>query len=181
MLPILPADPGTVVKVSRLDAARGVILGALALAVIANVAQFPVIERDVGTTYAAINRYEDADVPSIVTVHTPTVRQRFQLYAELRSWARDAEVFIGPRSGLQRDQLVGLSGLGQMHDWTGVDALSDSELARLVGHVVADGEDRWAGPFVIALFDQEVVQLAAIRHDGTLYVADVRLLEASAP
>lgn len=166
---------------ARLDVVGAAIVGAIALAVVSNVAQFPIIERDIGTTYGAINRYEDPDVASVVTAHTPTVRQRFGLYMDLRSWASGADIFIGPRSGLQRDQLAGLSRLGTFHDWAGTDELSDDELEGITGHRVADGEDRWAGPYVVALLDRDVAQLAALRQDDTLYVIDVRLLEAFTP
>jgi hypothetical protein len=168
--------------VPRLDFARGVITGAIMLAVAVNLAQFRVIEREIGLTYAALNRYESAYVADVVAAHTPTVRQRFGLYAELRRWARGAEVFVGPHSGLQRDQLAGLSGMGELHDWDGsAHELSEEEATRIAANVVTEGEDRWAGPFALAVPDRSVERLVSFRLDDTLVLVDGRLLDGFEP
>jgi hypothetical protein len=167
---------------SRLVFQRGLIIGAVLVAVVVNLAQFRVIDRDMGLTYAAINRYGSADVGDLVAAHTATVRERFGLYAELRTWARGAEVFIGPGSGLQRDQLAGLSEMGELHQWEGsVGELSEHDSARIDANLVAEGEDRSAGPFVLAVADPNVTRLVSLRLDDVLMIVDERLLEGFEP
>ena len=157
--------------------ARGILIGALLLATVANLAEFKPIDRSIGTIYAAVNRYETGDVTVIGIGHSPTVRERFQLYLELRRWAPGAEISVAPRVGLGREQLAGLAGAAEISSWDGEYRLTQEEMARVDAHVVASGEDRWAGEFVLAVASEGVERIVTVKPEGTLLLVDVRLLE----
>ena len=157
--------------------ARGILIGALLLAAVANLAEFKQIDRSIGTIYAAVNRYETADVATLGIGHSPTVRERFQLYLELRRWAPGAEIWLAPRAGLGREQLAGLGGAAEISSWDGEYRLTEDERARIDAHIVATGEDRWAGEFTLAVVPEGVERIITLKPEGTLLLVDVRLLE----
>lgn len=157
--------------------ARGILVGALAIAVVANVAEYPAIDREIGTTYASLNRHPTAVPTEIAREHSPTVRERFQLYAELSLWAPGAELLLGPGVVLQRDQLIGLGTVRAVTEWDGAVQLTDDDLARIEAHLVAEGEDRDAGPFALAVIPNDVDQLVTIAHGSRLLIVDGRLLD----
>lgn len=157
--------------------ARGMLLGALLLAAIANVAELRVTDRHLGTTYAAVNRYSSDDLAQVIAEHSPTVRERFQLYLEVRRWAHGADLALSPDTGLIIEQLVGLGGIGRISGWDGQLELSDEMARHIEGHVVAEGEDRVAGPFAIAVLPQNADRLIAIQDGSRLLLIDERLLD----
>lgn len=156
--------------------ARGMLLGALLLGVVANTADFARVDRELGTIYAAINRYESAEVTELVAAHGPTVRERFQLYTDMRRWAKGTDVQLTPNLGVSSEQLVGLAGAGEISSWDGDHQLSEEELTRVAAHTVASGSDRWAGEYALAVAPEEVETIVLLRQDERLLLIDVRLL-----
>lgn len=157
--------------------ARGILVGALVVAVVSNVAEYRAIDREIGTTYASLNRYPTAEPTEIVREHSPTVRERFQLYAELSLWAPDAELLLSPGIALQRDQLIGLGNMRAVYEWDGAMRLTTDEVARIEAHLVAEGEDRHVGPFALAVIPKDVDLLVTIPHGPRLLIIDGRLLD----
>lgn len=157
--------------------ARGALTGALLVAVAVNVVQFVAIDRQIGRIYAAVNRYPTDDLADLGVAHSPTVKSRFQLYLELRRWAPGADLVVSPGAGLQEDQLVGLGGVGDISGWDGELELTDELTARIDAHVVAEGEDRHAGPFALAVQPAAVDRLVTARDGDRLLLIDDRLLE----
>ncbi len=156
---------------------RGVLLGALLLATVANAADFPRIDREIGSVYAAVNRYPTAELTELTDGHTSVVRERFRLYAELRHWARGADIEVPTDARLRREELAGLADLGEIMSRDGGPRLSQDDLSTIEAHTVATGEDRNSGPYTLAVVPDGVERIIALQIGDRLYLVDARLLE----
>lgn len=156
---------------------RGILLGALLLAVVANLGVFPIVEYSMGSVYSAVNRYDSADLVDLAAGAPPTAHARFNLSLQIRRWARGADIWTVPGYGLIPELLAGLSDVGAINSWDGEYSLDDEELAAIEAHAVARGEDRAAGEFTLAVVPEDVEAIVAIEQDGHLFLVDARLLE----
>lgn len=161
----------------RLLYMRGILLGALLLAVVANLGDFRIVDSNMGSVYAAVNRYDSDDLVDLAAEAPPTAHSRFNLSLQLRRWARGADIWTVPGSGLIPELLAGLSDIGAIETWDGQYSLTDEELAAIEAHAVVRGEDRAAGEFTLAVVPQDVETIVAIEHDGHLFLVDARILE----
>jgi hypothetical protein len=157
--------------------ARGILVGALLMAVVVNGAEFALIDETMGPNYAAVTRSASDDLVAIGIGHSPTVRERFQLYLELRRWSEGADIVTVRGAGLQRDQLAGLGASGAISSWDGEYVLSPEERVRIEAHTVATGEDRQAGGWVLAVGSGRTERIVVLRQDDRVLLVDATLLE----
>lgn len=157
---------------------RGLLVGAIGMAVLANIAQYAAIDREVGTVYSAISRYDTSDIAEIGVDFTPTVRERFQLYLELGRFAAGSDLIVPPGVQVLRAEAVGLGRVAEMRSGEPPVELTAELADRLVADAAATGIDRRLGEFHVAVAPGPVEQLYVVPLDDSVLIVDERLLPA---
>lgn len=160
---------------ARTNFGRGLLTGALGLAIAVQLFEFVTIDAEVGSIYAARSVPADPDLLVSATELSPTVRERFALYAEIGLAAPDAEVVVWAGSGLSTEQLYGLAGVRSVRTVDAPLELSAELAAELSPRATASGTSRTAGPYVLVV-DDGAETLVAMRQGEELFVVDARLL-----
>lgn len=158
----------------RLDP-KGLLVGAMLGAAIANFVQFPSIERGIGSTYNAISVYENGSMAVIAIGHSPTVRERFGLETQIGVLAPGATVDLGGFDALRAEGLYALGRASEVVDRGTSPAPRQLALVEAEAVVSVAGTDRELGPYTIALGAQPR-ELRFLSADGRLWVVDTELL-----
>ena len=133
--------------------APSVVTAVLLVGALMNVAQHPVIEREMSDWYEAVRIKPDHDLRALSEAHFGSTQSRFNLYLQLRDLAPGATVELSPSSALVGEHLLGLSEAAAVVRRDTEAAVDAAVAATLAPFVVAAGEDRDAGAYAIALRD----------------------------
>lgn len=125
------------------------VVAGLVVAALANLAEYPSIERDAGDWYRALRVKEGHELVELGDNHFTSTQARFAIYLDLREFAYGADVAVAEGLVLNDEQLRGLGGASSIELGVADLAVTAAVAAALEGRVVATGEDQRLGTYVV--------------------------------
>lgn len=120
-------------------------------AAIANVVQFPTVDREIGGIYDAVSVYEEKGMAAIGQVHSRSVPARFGLPLQIGELAPGSTIDLGGVETLLVEELYGLGRAASVVDGGPPQVPRQLDRIETEAEVVATGTDRELGPYTIAL------------------------------
>jgi hypothetical protein len=149
----------------------------LVAAVIVNLVEFPVIEAYAGPWYGAFPEYSSPDAADIISEHMDGVESMYGFEFRLAAHTDYPRLTTFKSSRIQNRARIRMA-VSELDVRRYSPDVGDELGARLRARFVAQGTDRSLGDYGFALSDDDaqVSHLVAVRHDGTLILADRSLL-----
>lgn len=128
-----------------------VVVTALLVASLANLAQYPSIERDAGDWYRALRVKTGHELPELGDEHFASTQARFSVYLDIREHAYGATLVVPQPVALNPEQLRGLAGAGPLEHPADEIVVSAEVAAGLDTAAVASGDDEYLGPYAVVV------------------------------
>lgn len=159
------------------------VLGILAVGVVLNILQFPVIEREVSRNWRAWNNYETSELDRY-----PHAERRYGFFLTIAELAPGATLIAPPprpptptRLESFRPQIWGLGRLADM-EIREYDPIEVGESVEVDSHVVAEGPRGSDQTYRIAMLNDRATTLVFLMTEGEdLLVVDLRLMPDGPP
>lgn len=156
------------------------VVAALLVASLGNVAQYGDIERDAGNWYRALRVKEGHTLAELEDNHFASTQARFGIYLDIREYAYGAEVVVPTGIDLNTEQLRGLAGAGSLVRPDGLLEVDGEVAAALDAATIDAGDNELIGGYrvVVGLDEQPTRLLLASGSDVTYLVSEQQLRAA---
>lgn len=156
------------------------VVAALVVGSLANVAEFGDIEREAGNWYRALRVKEGHTLAELEDNHFASTQARFAIYLDARQYAYGAELVVPTGVDLNEEQLAGLAGAGSLVRPDGRIEVSGEVAAALDSMTVDAGDNELIGPYqVVVGIDEEPDRLLFVTGPGVTYLVSEQQLRAA--
>lgn len=156
------------------------VVAALLVGALANLAEYPSIERDAGNWYRALRVKSGHELPALGDEHFASTQARFSFYLAIRDHAYGATLVASRDATVNPELLRGLAAVGGLERTDAPMEVDRGVADRLDGDVIDSGEDEHLGPWAVAVSQDDAPdRLLLVAGPGRSYLVTPELLRAA--